>query len=457
METRSRTRALALDDSPGILNASLSADVPCYNPPIGAGAAAVPVHPGEPAWYTPAFYEELRNIASTLVAQCQAPTSSASEQAVQYGPRIDEALPGPSLPRGPRSKSLQASTRTTRAGARQASSGGQLAVTSSGPTSGVAKKKLLCPFADSSGVCCEPEPEEGSSKGCKAQVSDPEKGASQRPKPSKPPKIHTFGRPTDVDRHVLSKHMKVNVYCKRHHEPNQRCQFARYDGFQRHLRGTCLKGKTIDRETSRRYAFIPMPCYKDDEGRFVKGLSALRVAQTALSLETWLRTNFTDDIRRCSKCCARLNDEQMDAIRPTPLAVGSPRAQPASLYASEDLDEDRLPPEEEEGVDEEPFSESGQPSNLDVGPASSTGYLAETHPIAQEYPALGFSELGQRESQESSAHCGIEDPADYHGTIQAIGSDNTFHEYAGSLYQLENVPWYIDFGLEAPDPDVTRQ
>ncbi|KAI1796361.1 hypothetical protein LXA43DRAFT_1157385 [Ganoderma leucocontextum] len=320
-ETRSRSRVIGLDDSPGILNAASRADVPNSNPPIGARAAADPGHcgvsilPGDPTWYTPAFYEELRNIADSLVAQNQAPTSNASgasDPVAQYGHRIDEALPGPSVPRALCSKSQHASTRMTLGGSGQASSSGHLAVGSSAFTSGVARKKFLCPFADSSGACHGRTCKKGNSQGRKTrtQVSDSEEEAGEEPKTPKP---STFSRPTDVDRHVLSVHMSAKVYCKRPHEGGHPLPFARYDGFQRHLRYTSLqKGEP-----------------------FVMGLSGLRVARTALSLERWLRTNAKiEDIRRCD-CCAKLTDEEIDASQPPPFAIGGFTAPPVPVYSSE--------------------------------------------------------------------------------------------------------------------------
>ncbi|KAM5531855.1 hypothetical protein V8D89_014485 [Ganoderma adspersum] len=449
-ETRLRSSALALAGSSGILNATSRTDVPNTNLPIGAGTPA-PVPPGERTWCTPAFYEDLRNIARALVAQEQAATSRASDGVAQYGSSIDEGPPMPSLPGAPRAKRRRDSTEKTPAGSlRVASDGSHSTEGNSGSTAAVAQEKVLCPFADSSGVCDEPEPEKRSAKRRKVGVSASDNG----PKPSK---LSVFGRPTDLERHVLSRHLKVHVHCRRCYEANKPSEFARYDGFLRHLRDTCLRVKDtkISRKTSSQCAFIPMPCYRDPGGLFVRGLSGLRKTRTAFSLEESLR-KYTKDIRRC-ECCTKLDDEEMDAIKAPTSTMGNPDVQPrtVSASASDGLDEDRLPPEEEEGVDEKPISESGHASNLDVSPlVSSTSYLSEMRSTVQEHGTVGFSDLEKQEKQGSLAHCGVVS-ADHDGTIQESDLDNTFYESVESLEQLLAQPWCsTDFGLEALEPDA---
>ena len=118
------------------------------------------------------------------------------------------------------------------------------------------------------------------------------------------------------------------------------------------------------------------------------------------------------------------------------------------------MDEDRFPPEEEEGVDEKPVSEAGHASNLDVGPlVSSNSYLSEMRSTAQEHRTIDFSDQGEQASQGSLGHYnGVS--ADDDGTIPESDLDNAFYKSLESLDQLLAQPW-TDFGLESEEPDAT--
>ncbi|PIL34117.1 hypothetical protein GSI_03828 [Ganoderma sinense ZZ0214-1] len=450
-ETHSRNRTIALAGSSGVCNAVEQAEIPNSSPPVGAGVA-VPVPTGEHTWCTPAFYEELYKTASVLVAQTQALTSGASDGGAQYTPRIDEAppqaiSPSPVAPRYP------ASTKRTRAGSRQTQNSSHLADRDSGYTARKAQKKLLCPLADSSGVChSKAELDSGSSEPRKTKASASKKRAIQEPQP---PKLSTFGRQADLERHIFSVHLNVRLRCRRCYEANKCAQFARYDGFLRHLRTTCfgVKDSTISRRDAAQFGFISMPCYQHSD--FARALSGLRKTQTALSLEASLREKYKHDnldIRRCD-CCRDLDDEEMDAIKPPSTAMGSSLTQPKTDGAFEVSDEDRLPPEAEEGVNEEPVSEPEHESNLHVGSASSAGYRSEMLSTGQEYPAPslpGLSGLEEQESQENSVHHGVV-PAAHHGTVQGTEPHNTSQE--PTVLNLDEL--LADFGLEALASDPT--
>ena len=144
----------------------------------------------------------------------------------------------------------------------------------------------------------------------------------------------------------------------------------------------------------------------------------------------------------------------MDAIKVPISAMATPGVQLRTVSASEDLDEDRFPPEEEEGVDEKPVSEAGHASNLDVGPlVSSNSYLSEMRSTAQEHRTIDFSDQGEQASQGSLGHYnGVS--ADDDGTIPESDLDNAFYKSLESLDQLLAQPW-TDFGLESEEPDAT--
>ena len=431
---------------PNILNAERT-DVPSWaNPSIGVGAPT-PSPPGEHTWCTPALYEELRNIASALVAQNQASTSGASDGVVQHGPRINEGPPVLSLPGASRANRRRASFEETSVDWLQVApeDDGQSAERNTDSTAGVAQGKFLCPFADSSGLCNEPEMQKKRKKKRKLAISASDKGASLGRK------LSVFSRLTDLERHVLSRHLKAYVHCRRCYEANKPSKFVRYDGFQRHFRSTCSKG--TPQLNPKKFAFMLMPCYRDPGGLFVKALSGFPKARTALLLEGYLREKFTRDIRRC-ECCAKLDDEEMDAIKVPISAMATPGVQLRTVSASEDLDEDRFPPEEEEGVDEKPVSEAGHASNLDVGPlVSSNSYLSEMRSTAQEHRTIDFSDQGEQANQGSLGHYnGVS--ADDDGTIPESDLDNAFYKSLESLDQLLAQPW-TDFGLESEEPDAT--
>nr|VWP00709.1 DNA primase (EC [Ganoderma boninense] len=420
---------MALAGPSGILDAAPCADVPSCDQPVGAGAAA-----GEHTWCTPAFYDELCKIAGALVAQSQpAPsTSNASEEVAQDGPCIDEAPPEAISP-SPEAPRRRASSKRTRAGSRKARNRGHRTEGSSG-------EKFLCPLADSNGVChSKVGLDSGSSEAPrKIKASAYWNGAIQKPRP---PKLSAFGRAADLERHILSVHLNVHVRCRRCDDAGKLTQFARYDGFLRHLRGTCFGEEDFDigREASRQFAFISMPCYRDPGGLFVKALSALRKTRTALSLENSLREKYTKDVRRCD-CCRNLDDEEMEAIKPPHLAMGDSYVQCTPNRAFEVSDEARLPPEAEEGVEEEPVAEPGEAPNLDV---PTPGFS-------------GFPGLEERESQESRSVHVVAVPADPNSTVQVTGSENTSHEPAALILdQLPELfqPWEIDFELEV-DPEA---
>ena len=116
--------------------------------------------PGNSAWYTIAFYEELCNTASSLVAQDQEQTAASGlSDTVLHRHHIDEVLHGYLVPGVPSSWShCSGSTETTLTSSGQLSTHCHLTTESSELTSGVVRPEgtCLCLFVGSPGVCHAP-------------------------------------------------------------------------------------------------------------------------------------------------------------------------------------------------------------------------------------------------------------------------------------------------------------
>ncbi len=210
-----------------------------------------------------------------------------------------------------------------------------------------------------------------------------------------------FKRSTDRDRHVLFTHLSILVVCTNpvHSRP---ASISRPDAVPRHLtmlkclgpvRYHTLKRKYAEaaaerlglspddrdgmRAVHQEYVRIRMPCYQRHDVR--EAISALWTPRTVEQLEESLRQ--FGEVERCT--CGPCGGLPSPAGSPSPSPAAATRIGGTKRWtdsgpgkkkmrrkvAVEDANGDeRLPPEEEEGVDEEPAGSSSTVHGCNVSP-----------------------------------------------------------------------------------------
>ncbi|KAI1796362.1 hypothetical protein LXA43DRAFT_1157394 [Ganoderma leucocontextum] len=243
----------------------------------------------------------------------------------------------------------------------------------------------------------------------------PADGSTQPETPKKPfgcpfagadptPCLQRFTRETDIKRHIRAKHLGCRVFCKHEKHGASPARIVREDGVFRHLAfSTCMGAaaraervaeraremgdapdagtrkwrQRVNRAVSGDYALFTMPCYYRDKA-FWKAIVHLP-GWTPHRLEKWF-SSYGEVVRCSCEDCQKISDaelrgevkiwiqDQTGETHPSPSA--SPIAGPSSAGAVapvagpsgyvdvaaivDNVDcDDKLPPEEEEGVDED--------------------------------------------------------------------------------------------------------
>ncbi|RPD63848.1 hypothetical protein L227DRAFT_572289 [Lentinus tigrinus ALCF2SS1-6] len=196
----------------------------------------------------------------------------------------------------------------------------------------------------------------------------------------------TFTRVADRDRHILSTHLSISVVCT-HQAHTSPARLSRPDAVSRHMGKPCCLGAVRYNALKRKYARqlgadpdgwegrravhqkyirIRMPCYRRED--FREALAKLKVSRTVKGLEEWL--SGYGKVERCMCVSCRMQPQpartpavayKRTAKRGTNSEAGlsGKRARRKALVASVvDEEDERLPPEEEEGVDKYPSGSS---------------------------------------------------------------------------------------------------
>ena len=256
--------------------------------------------------------------------------------------------------------------------------------------------------------------------------------------------MRTFTRAADCDRHILSSHLSITVLCT-HCAHNSPARLSRPDAVPRHMSKPCCLGKAKYSALKRKYARqlgvdpegwkaksavhqkyirIRMPCYQRENVK--SALAALGTPRTVKDLEERLSGYGKIERCRCALCRRVPQPQPMppqatmgkgDGKRRTTSAAGSKR--PRRKATVEDETE-RLPPEEEEGVDEDDPSESSQ--TVESEHASGSSYTIDgddTHASATEAasddedePALDNTAVPM-ENTAPDAIAGLDDDQQY--------------------------------------------